>query len=293
MTRFAWLMRREWMQHHRGWLILAIVPAVIALVGMPFSTVQIDEVVRAPMLAAMVFTVYLMVLLALALVGVMFDAPGLARRDRQDRSIEFWLSLPTGHVQSLAATILTNMLLMPLVVLLISAVVAPAVAALVVVKVLGAAALSDIALPAWIGFGMLVLLREVVGLVLCLLWLSPLIMLAMAASSWLKGWGVPAMAAAIGLAALAQQQLTGQTQIWDIVLQWWQQAQLALLPLTRGGVPFESLARNDDAMPLFGRWMLHDTGQLLLDALSPAFAAALLIAALGFSVLVWRRSRGN
>ena len=293
MNRFGWLMRREWMQHHRGWLILAVVPAIIALAGIPFGTVQIDEVVGAPMLAAMVFVVYLMALMAIALVGVMFDAPGLARRDRQDRSIEFWLSMPTGHVQSLAATFLTNLLLMPLVVLLISALVAPAVASLVVVKVLGAPALGAIALPAWIGFGLLVLLREVLGLVFCLLWLSPLIMLGMAASSWLKGWGVPAMAAAIGLASLAQQQLTGQRHVWEMVLLWGDQAKVAALPLLRGGVPFKSLALDDDAMPLFGQWMLHDTGQLLRDALSPAFAVALLIAALGFSVLVWRRSRGG
>ncbi|MEO8279748.1 MAG: hypothetical protein ABI564_08660 [Ideonella sp.] len=293
MNRFAWLMRREWMQHHRGWLILAVVPAVIALAVVPFGSVQVDEVIGAPMLAAMASTIYLMALLSIALVGVMFDAPGLARRDRQDRSIEFWLSLPTGHAQSIAATILTNLFLMPLVVLLISALVAPAVAALVVVKVLGAPALSEIGLPGWIGFGLLVLLREAIGLLLSLLWLSPLIMLAMAASSWLKGWGVPAVAAAIGLAALAQQQLTGQKQIWETVLHWWHQSNEAALPLIRSGVPFKALANSDDAMSMFGRWMLHDTGQLLRDAPSPAFAVALLVAALGFWVLVWRRSQGR
>lgn len=293
MNRFGWLMRREWMQHHRGWVILAIVPAVIAIAGMPFSSVQIDDVIGAPLLAAMAATIYLMALLSMALVGVMFDAPGLARRDRQDRSIEFWLSMPTSHVQSLAATILTNTLLMPLMVLLVSAVVAPVVAALVVAKVLGASALGDIALSSWLGFALLTLLRIVVGLVLCLLWLSPLILLSMAAASWVKGWAVPALAAAVGLGGLAQQQLTGSTLIWQTVLFWWEQSKIAALPLLRGGIPFKTLANDDDAMAWLGHWMARDIGTLLHDALSWQFVVALLLAAGGFAVLVWRRGRGN
>lgn len=292
-NRFGWLMRREWMQHRRGWLLLAIVPALIALAGLPFSTVQVDDVIAAPLLAAMAAAVYLMALLSLALVGVMFDAPGLARRDRQDRSIEFWLSMPTSHVQSVAATILTNALLMPLMVLLLSALVAPAVAVLVVAKVLGVQALGDIG---WLGaavFVLLTLLRIIAGLVFCLLWLSPLILLAMAAASWLKGWAVPALAVLIGLGGLVQQQLTGSTLIWDTVLAWGQQAKVAALPLLRGGIPFKMLATDDNALPWLGHWMVHDIGTLLRDAASPSFAVALLLAGAGFAVLVWRRDRGH
>ncbi len=155
---------------------------------------------------------------------------------------------------------------------------------------LGVPALGDLAPLAWLGLGLAALLRQAVGLLFGLLWLSPLIMLVMAASSWLRGWGVPAVAAAIGFAGLAVQQFTGRTLIWDIVLHWWQQAQVAVLPLTRSGLPF-SLARNDDAMAWFARWMVTDIGRLLQDAASPMFVAAILIALAGFGVLVWRRPR--
>lgn len=293
MNRFVWLLRREWMQHHRGWLILAVAPAIVVLLGLPFGTVQLDEVVSSPMLAAMGASIYLMALLALALTAMLFQAPGLARRDQQDRSIEFWLSLPTGHVESVSATLLMHLLLMPALVLVISALFAQGAAALLVVKVLGMPALSQISPAAWLNFNALMLLRQALGLVFCALWLSPLILLAMAASAWLKGWGVPALVAAIAVLGLLLQQLTGQMMVWQLLATWWQQAKVALLPLTRGEIPFAALATNDEALPWLSNWMLHDIGRLLRDALHPSFAGALLLAACGFSLLVWKRSRGS
>jgi ABC-2 type transport system permease protein len=43
----------------------------------------------------------------------LFIALGSPRRDHGDRSIEFWLSLPSGHGESLAAPMLVHLLLVP------------------------------------------------------------------------------------------------------------------------------------------------------------------------------------
>ncbi|MFS9605847.1 hypothetical protein, partial [Klebsiella pneumoniae] len=48
------------------------------------------------------------------LLVALFQLPGLARRDMQDRSIEFWLSLPGRSSESVAATVLAHGWLAPL-----------------------------------------------------------------------------------------------------------------------------------------------------------------------------------
>ena len=54
------------------------------------------------------------VVLGITVVALLIQTPGLARRDRQDRSIEFWLSLPTSHAASVAAPVLMHLVLVPL-----------------------------------------------------------------------------------------------------------------------------------------------------------------------------------
>jgi hypothetical protein len=49
--------------------------------------------------------------------------------------------------------------------------------------------------------GLALLARTALGLVLATLWLSPLILLTMVASAWLKRWGLPALVAALALLA--------------------------------------------------------------------------------------------
>ncbi|WP_418317246.1 hypothetical protein [Piscinibacter sakaiensis] len=294
MNRFPTLLHREWMQHRRGWLLLAVIPAVLALLAVPFGQIRIEGFVGAPMLAAIAITIYLMALLALALAAMLIQAPGMARRDQQDRSIEFWLSLPTSHWQSVSATLLMHLLLMPLLVLAISVLAAQLIAPLLVVNVLGVQALGEFTATEWVIFSAAGVLRQLLGLLFAVLWLSPLIMLAMAASAWLKGWGVPALVAGLVILGLLLQQLTGHTLVWQVLGFWWAQAKVAALPLLRGGIPFESLAGSDAAMGWFRDWLLHDTAQLLRDAVHPGMAGGLLVAAGGFVLLIWRRSRpGN
>ena len=75
----------------------------------------------------------------------LFQTPGLARRDRQDRSIEFWLSLPTSHTASVAAPVLMHLVVVPLLALLIGAAFSYAIGLALIWKVFGAA--QALALP--------------------------------------------------------------------------------------------------------------------------------------------------
>ena len=82
-------------------------------------------------------------------------------------------------------------------------------------------------------------------------------------------------------------------EVLSELLHWWEQAKIAALPLIRGGIPFRSLAQDDAAMSWLGSWLVSDIGTLLRDALSVQFVVALLLAAAGFAVLVWRRGQGK
>ena len=124
MTSFKTLLLREWYQHRLGWMVIVAAPLFIALLALLVGHVTVNvndtDVVldfgRAPALAlataAIVGTGVLS--FVLAWFSALLQSPGLARRDQQDRSIEFWLSLPVGHLPALSAPLLVHLLLFPL-----------------------------------------------------------------------------------------------------------------------------------------------------------------------------------
>ena len=201
MSRFQSLLQREWMQHHRGWLVQMLAPPLlILLLGLMTHTVQVEPNTPLPMFVALTGVVSLLVL-GITWATVFIQAPGLARRDVQDRSIEFWRSLPTGHAASLGATLLMHALAMPLLALTIGYAFSQLIGMLIVTRVHGLGTLF--ALPwASLGAGSLATFaRGVFGVLLASLWLMPLLLL-MACSAWLKRWGVPALALELGVGHL-------------------------------------------------------------------------------------------
>ena len=101
------LLLREWMQHKRGWLIAAFAPPVLFLAMLPFGQVQGLPTEQLELVALVALVVSACVVYAICLLVALFQLPGLARRDAQDRSIEFWLSLPGRPSESVAATLST------------------------------------------------------------------------------------------------------------------------------------------------------------------------------------------
>ena len=64
MSRFNTLLQREWMQHHRGWLALMLLPPLLLLVLVPFGSIEIGpgEFGPAPALSLMLVTMFAAVL---------------------------------------------------------------------------------------------------------------------------------------------------------------------------------------------------------------------------------------
>lgn len=294
MNRFGWLLRREWMQHHRGWLFLSLVPLGLVMLVLPFATIDIQGagVPAAPLVALLASSAFVYAMMMLVAATVLFQAAGMARRDQQDRSIEFWLSLPTSHWQSVAATTLMHLVLMPLMALLIVFAGSQLVAIGLVAKLAGVGAVGQLADGAWLGYNLVALLRLLLGVVVAALWLSPVMVGAMASASWLKGWGVPALAAAAGVIGLLVKQFTGSPVVFDTINHWFVEALAALMPLARGEGTVKAAIQSQSGLQGFAEWMWADFGVMLRDLGHPAFAAALLLAAGAFALLVLRRAGG-
>lgn len=295
LDRFTWLLRREWMQHHRGWVWLALVPLALAVALVPFSSIDFEgsPVPEAPMLAFLVVSFATYGVVGVVAATVLFQAAGMARRDQQDRSIEFWLSLPTSHAQSVLATLLMHLLLMPLMALLLAFAGAQLLALALVAKLAGVGALAQLADLSWFGYTLAALLRQLLGVGVAALWMSPVVLAAMAAASWLKGWGVPALVAATVALAVLVKQYTGSSVVRDILVSWFNETMVALMPLARGEAEVKAALDAGSGLDGFATWMLTDTAVMLRDLATPAFAVALLVAGIGFWLVVLRRGQGE
>ena len=301
MTRFASLVRREWLQHRVGWCVLMVAPTLVLLAlsavdGGLQLRVNADDITLPPLRAApaAVQTALLTAAaggatLLLACLAVLFQLPGLARRDQQDRSIEFWCSLPIGHAQSVAAALLTHLLLLPAAALLAGMAGAQLAALVTIGASHGLAAWLGQPWPVLLMASAAMLLRLWLGLVLAVAWLSPLLLLTMAASAWLGRWGLPLVAAALlALPKLVDPRLpapwfgpalrsvTGESL-----------AALAPLQAWHGFDP----GRIEPSLAALPGALLRDAAQAAERAATPGMAVALALAALGFWLLVLRRRR--
>lgn len=195
-ARFLTLLRREWLQHKAGWLVIVAVPPLIGLLLLLVGQVTIDiddedrtfvfDRVPALALAAATMLGSGVLTFLLAWAATLIVAPTVVRRDVQDRSIEFWLSLPTGHAASVTAPLLAHLVLFPLAALLVGMAVGIPLSLAVVARFIGLAEWLTLPWDSLAAVWLAVTLRMALALVLATLWLSPLILLVEAASAWLK-----------------------------------------------------------------------------------------------------------
>ncbi|MFX1681516.1 hypothetical protein PV762_20045 [Mitsuaria sp. CC2] len=199
MTLFNTLLLREWLQYKRAWIGLVLAPVLVLLALVPFSQVDGIDVPSPEPVALIAGLLTVGLVLALSLAVSVYQLMGLARRDQQDRSIEFWSSLPGSHAASVGAPIVAHGILVPVAATLLALVGGAIVGSAMAFKEFGFAALQQtqwgalFAATTWLG------LRLAVGLVFAALWLSPIVLALMAASAWLKRWGAPLLV--IGVAA--------------------------------------------------------------------------------------------
>lgn len=296
MSRFNTLLLREWMQHHRGWLALMLVPPILALLVLPFGSVEIGtgELGPVPALSLMLVTMLAVpaVVLGITAVALLIQTPGLARRDQQDRSIEFWLSLPTSHAASVAAPVLMHLVLVPLLALLIGAAFSYLIGAMLVWKGFGAAAALGLPWGTLLGVGFAGLARGLLGVALACFWLMPILLATMAASAWLKRWGMPVIAIALAIGHKLLATLYGITAIGDTLAALGTNARDALAhgrpPGPSGGADMAQAWLSDAT-----RWLFDDALLALRDLGQPMFLFALAASAACFALLVLHRRRAG
>lgn len=293
MQTFKTLLLREWMQHRFGWLLLGAVPLAIMLPLMSFGQIQLgDGELPGPGLVALAFAAgYTFIMMVLIGGAVAFQAPGLARRDRQDRSIEFWLSLPNGHSASIGATLLMNLWLLPLMALGLAVVGGVVSAMIAVLRTHGIDGLAEMPWSMVLTVIAAGTARLALGLVLGSLWLSPFLLGVMTSSAWLKRWGVAAVVAVLGLGGVVLAKVYDQTWLLDLLAEQFEHAGWAFLPTLQGKHDFDEAFVLSD-MAGNAQWLLQDTAMALGDLFTLRFAATLLIAGGCFWLMVQRRAKG-
>lgn len=293
------LMQREWLQHRLAWALLVLIPLGLAM--LPLTVGQIDLSVDLAQhsgseLAAILGTISIVattaVIFVLVWITSMLITSGLARRDHGDRSVEFWLSLPTGHAESLLVPLLVHLVLVPAAALLAGLAGGLVLSALTVSRFVGVG--EWLALP-WGSLlsGMVALVARVVGgLPLATLWLMPLTLLAILANALFKRWGLPVLAVSLGLGSVVMERLFGQPLLGETLAQLTRHAGLALAGASGHGVSINEQTPPTEALAAMPAWALQDFGAALRALASPWFLGALIVSAGLFVLLVQWRQRG-
>ena len=294
------LMQREWLQHRFAWALLALVPLALALVLVSFGQIEFDDG-EADRIGTDLPAVMTLVAVAVCTVSAfvvfwvtsVIIATGLARRDHGDRSIEFWLSLPVGHVPSLAVPMLVHLVLVPAAALALGLLAGHGLAMVLVARFAG--------LSAWFGLPWADLfaatlalgLRLLAGLPLATLWLAPVILMAMLARAWIGRWGLPVLGLVLGLGGLLADRALGQPLLLPWLGHLIQQAVQAMAGA--GEVSFTARGADEALAALRGLpgLALQDLGAALGALLSPAMAVGLVVSAVCFALLVDWRQRGS
>jgi len=294
-TRFMTLLQREWMQHHKGWLLVMLIPPLLVLIGMPFGSIQLDH--SAP--PAMAIALLALAGTTLGVFGIswminMFQMPGLARRDQQDRTIEFWLSLPGTHTESIGATLLMHAVLIPMLALAVGAGLGLLMAAAAVTKVAGLAALTEVSWLALLAAGVAGLLRLALGVVLMSLWFAPLALAVMAASAWLKRWGAPVLIAATIIVGNVLDKVYDNRIVWNLLKAQSEGAGRALFDAKH---QLQQIEEKGEGVTQFisqiSSWALQDGLTAIANLASPHLIGGLVVAAACFGLLILHRRNAH
>ncbi|MDO9072750.1 MAG: hypothetical protein Q7U73_05750 [Rubrivivax sp.] len=297
MNKLLPLMQREWLQHRFGWMLMVVVPFGIALLLLAFGQLAIDTDTAErvgdklpPLLAMASIAGSGVVIFLIAGITSLIIVAGVARRDHGDRSIEFWLSLPTTHSASLAAPLLVHLLLVPALALLLGLAGGLLVSMVLVTRVVGIGAWFTLPWGDLLPAIFAVAARLLAGLPLALLWLSPLILLVVLLSAWFRRWAWVILGVGLGLGGQLLDRLFGQPLLSDVTLGLLRGAGKALVNAGEG----LQMGPNQgiDGLRLLPGWALHDFGLALRELASPLLAGGLLFAAGCFALLIVWRQRG-
>jgi hypothetical protein len=299
MKTFLTLMQREWLQHRFGWALLAGIPLGLALLMLSFGQIEIsdDKLERVgTALPAMVTMVSIAatpaVLFVIFGLTSLILVAGMARRDHQDRSIEFWLSLPTGHVSSLATPLLTHLLLVPAAALLLGVAGGWLVSMVLVTRLAGFSAWLSLPWADVAAAALAMLLRLLAGLPLALLWASPLILAQVMCNAWFKRWGLPVLLLSFALGGYLVDRWLGQGYVAYLLTDILRHAGQALVATGEYHIRQATPSPEGvyDSLRQVPGWALRDLGGAVRALASPLFAGCVACGAALFALLVdWRR----
>lgn len=307
MKKLIPLMQREWLQSRFSWALMAGIPLVLALLLIGFGQISgmredldVDNAAAgvhdasppvAAMLAMAAIAGTTAVMFVIAWLSSLIIVSGIARRDHADRSVEFWMSMPATHAESLAAPLIVHLLLVPAAALFVGAVGGWVISALLVGRVVGLGAWFS--LP-WIDIALgsvSVVGRLLAGLPLATLWLAPLIMLAVLMSAWFRRWSWAILGVVFGVVAPVLAKVFGQPWLNDVTWGLVRHAGQAMVSGQKNMV-MDSADKGFEALRALPGWALHDFGFALRELASPLLMGGLLFAAGCFYLLLMWRQRG-
>jgi hypothetical protein len=298
MNRFIPLMQREWIQHRFGWAMLAVIPLLLAFVLVGFGQVQLDQDateqagVALPALLGMgAIAGTTAVMFLIASLSSLVIVSGLARRDHADRSIEFWLSLPVGHAESLAAPLFVHLVLVPAAALLVGVLGGYVMSLVLVARVAGVGAWFALPWVQIVPASMAVALRLLAGLPLAMLWLAPLILLVVLTTAWFRRWGWVVLTVGLGVGGWLLKTVFGQPLLSTVTRELLNNAATSLISVDNG-LKFSGAHGGVEALGLIPAWALHNYGIALRDLASPVLLGGLVVAAGCFALLVQWRQKG-
>lgn len=290
------LIQREWLQHRFAWAMLLLIPVALAVLALVFGQVDVvNEDGRPPALAlaAGAMAVSVGVLMVLVSVSGLITAIGLARRDHADRSVEFWLSLPISHTRSLLVPMAVHLLLVPLVTFFLALLVGVLMSLLLMARVQGVAEWLQLPWGQVLQSALVALARIGAGWPMMVLWLSPLILLAMLMYAWLRRWGLVVLGLAVAVGSSRLGEILGYRMVPDALANI---GNGAIRSLISGNQTVVVQGDGGDAvlhsMQQAPSWLLTDIAGSVQNLASPAFVGGLLVAGLCFYGLVQWRRRG-
>ncbi|MBL8305679.1 MAG: hypothetical protein JNM33_03215 [Rubrivivax sp.] len=293
------LMQREWLQHRFGWMMMVLVPLVLGLGLTGLGEIRIDPEKLArigtflPSLVAVVTVVTTMAtVFVIGWIASLIIVTGVPRRDHGDRSVEFWLSLPSTHSESLAAPLIVHLLLVPAAALLAGLAGGWLLSLVAVGRVVGLGAWFSLPMGDLLSGSLAIALRFIAGLPLATLWLLPLVLTVMLMTALFRRWGWVILAVGLGLGSQLMERLFGQPLLSDLMKQLLAGAGRAMVASEHG----LSVGPNSDigqALRQMPGFLLHDFGQALQNLASPLLLGGLLFSAGCFALLVlWRQKVG-
>ncbi len=299
MKTFLTLLQREWLQHRFGWSLLAGIPLALALLLLSVGQIQFDHdpVEQLGSALPVALTLGAMAATPLILLTILWGTSlilmtSLARRDHQDRSIEFWMSMPVSHSASLGAPLLTHLLLVPIAALVVGLAGGWLVSLVLVTRLAGFGAWLSLPWADLLPAVFAGLLRVAAGVPLALLWLSPIIGAVVLFGAWFRRWGLPVLLASIGIASLIQRQWFGSPSVGELIGSLFRHAGQSLA--VAGRHEFDSAGPDQ----MFGllqelpRLAKTDLGMAAQALGSPLWIGAAVVAAACFVLLVDWRQRG-